>query len=212
MPQLITDFIKAGKERILFVLLGNILLGFGVAVFKLAGLGNDPFDGMNMALADFFGMYYPLLQVLVNMGFFVIQIIWGRRLIGFGTIVNAFGLGYIVAFWIQVLGSFMSTPSLLILQLIMVVIGVLFCSLGLSMYQQADMGVAPYDAFSIIMNEKIRKLPYFWARMITDAGCALVCFLAGGLVGLGTIISAFCLGPVIHFFDLHVSKPILGRK
>ena len=62
------------------------------------------------------------------------------------------------------------------------------------------------------MNEKIRKLPYFWARMITDAGCALVCFLAGGLVGLGTIISAFCLGPVIHFFDLHVSKPILGRK
>lgn len=212
MSQLIKRMLSADKKRILFVLLGNIFLGFGVAVFKLAGLGNDPFDGMNMALADFFGMYYPLLQVLVNIGFFVIQIIWGRRLIGFGTIVNAFGLGYIVAFWINVLGKFMSTPSLLILQLIMVVVGVLFCSLGLSMYQQADMGVAPYDALSIIMDEKIRKLPYFWARMITDAGCALVCFLAGGLVGLGTIISAFCLGPVIHFFDLHVSKPVLERK
>ena len=99
MPQLITDFIKAGKERILFVLLGNILLGFGVAIFKLAGLVNDPFDGMNMAMAEFFHMDYPVVQIIVNIFLFIFQLWLGRRLIGFGTIVNAFFLGYIAAFF-----------------------------------------------------------------------------------------------------------------
>ena len=40
------------------MLLGNVILGIGVAIFKLSGLGNDPYTGMIMALADRVHMQY----------------------------------------------------------------------------------------------------------------------------------------------------------
>ena len=51
--------------------------------------------------------------------------------------------------------------------------------------------------------------PYFGCRVFTDALCALLCWLLGGLVGLGTLICAFCLGPFIQFFNGTVSERVL---
>ncbi len=45
-----------------------------------------------------------------------------------------------------------------------------------------------------------------------DALSALLCWLLGGLVGLGTLICAFCLGPFIQFFDRTFSQKVLQYK
>ena len=50
-------FAKAGARRTLIgVIIGNIFVGLGVGIFKLSMMGNDPIDGMNMALADVTGI------------------------------------------------------------------------------------------------------------------------------------------------------------
>lgn len=49
-------------------------------------------------------------------------------------------------------------------------------------------------------------------RIFTDALSALLCWLLGGLVGLGTLICAFCLGPFIQFFDRTFSQKVLQYK
>ena len=69
------------------------------------------------------------------------------------------------------------------------------------------MGIAPYDALSLIMEERT-PLPYFWCRMITDSVCAVIAFLAGGIVGLGTLVCALGLGPFINFFTIKVAKTL----
>jgi uncharacterized membrane protein YczE len=79
---------------------------------------------------------------------------------------------------------------------------------GVSMYQTPNVGVSPYDSLSIIMTKRIPKISYFWNRIFTDAVCALVCFLAGGIVGLGTLVSALGLGPVIDFFNVHFTRKL----
>ena len=43
---------KIGMRRILIMLLGNVFLGMGVSIFKFAGLGNDAYNAMMMALSD----------------------------------------------------------------------------------------------------------------------------------------------------------------
>ncbi len=78
------------------------------------------------------------------------------------------------------------------------------------MYQQSDVGVALYDSLALILDRRLPKLSYFWCRMLTDGVCALVCFLFGGIIGLGTVATVFGLGPIIHFFDSHLTKKILG--
>ena len=203
-----TYFQNAGRKRIAMSLAGNLLVGIGVAIFKFSALGNDPFNGMNMALADLFQVPYPTLQIMVNILFFAIQLLAARELIGFGTVVNIFLIGYIVNFTYGLLVQLMGSPGSFAIQLLAMVTGMLICSLGLSLYQCSEMGTAPYDALALILDRKLKKLPYFWCRILCDGSCALVCFLAGGIVGLGTLVSAFGFGPVIAFFNRTVSEPM----
>ena len=85
---------------------------------------------------------------------------------------------------------------------------VLVTALGASLYQTADLGIAPYDYLSLGLRN-YTPCPYFGCRIFTDALSALLCWLLGGLVGLGTLICAFCLGPLIQFFNTHVSENVL---
>lgn len=199
-------------KRLIIMLLGNVFLGMGISIFKLSGMGNDPFSGMVMALADSSGMSYANFLILLNLVLFVIEFITGRKYIGAGTFVNAILLGYIVTFfhstWLDLLGE----PQLLWQRVITVGIGVVICSFGVSMYQTSDVGIAPYDSLSLIMRNKFPAISYFWHRMFTDAFCALICFLFGGIIGLGTLVSALGLGPIIHFFNVSFTNKLLAKK
>ena len=88
---------------------------------------------------------------------------------------------------------------------------VLVTALGASLYQTADLGIAPYDYLSLGLRD-YTPCPYFGCRIFTDALSALLCWLLGGLVGLGTLICAFCLGPFIQFFDRMFSQKVLQYK
>ena len=165
---------KINWKYVVVMLLGNIILGLGIAIFKLSGLGNDPFSGMVMALAECVGIEYARFLILLNLGFFVIEIIWGRKLIGLGTIINALFLGYFVTFFYNLITSVIDAPDQMAMQVVTVFIGVIITSLGISMYQLPKQGVAPYDSISLIMTEKWPKIPYFWCRVSNDAISALV--------------------------------------
>ncbi len=202
---------KVGWKRIMMTVVGNIFIGLGIGIFRFAALGNDPYTAMNLSLAVCVGLSYPVFQILFNLGAFVIQLIWGRELIGIGTIVNAFFLGYIVDFFYHVLLLLPWTPVALWQSIIVVCMGVIICSFGLSLYQTSNVGVAPYDALSLITQKKLPKIPYFWHRMFDDALAALISFVSTGFtnIGVGSLVSAFGLGPFIHFFDKHFSEKLL---
>ena len=74
----------------------------GIGIFKLAGLGTDPFSGMNMAVADMIGMAYGNFQLIVNIVLLIIEIAFGRRFLGIGTVVNAVCLAYITTFFYNI--------------------------------------------------------------------------------------------------------------
>ena len=58
---------KINWKYVIVMLIGNVILGLGIAIFKLSGLGNDPFSGMVMALSDRTGIDYPVFLIIVNM-------------------------------------------------------------------------------------------------------------------------------------------------
>lgn len=203
-------FLEIDSKRLIIMVFGNVFLGMGISIFKLSGMGNDPFSGMVMALADSLGIAYAHFLILLNLMLFVIEWIMGRKYIGAGTFVNAILLGYIVTFfhstWLHLFGE----PQLFWQRTVVVAIGVVVCSFGVSLYQTSNVGIAPYDSLSLIMKNRFPKISYFWHRMFTDALCALICFLAGGVIGLGTLVSALGLGPIIHFFDVKFTKKLVA--
>lgn len=209
-------FKKVGIKRVLMTLIGNIFIGLGIGIFKLSGLGNDPFTAMNMSLSECVNLEYAHFQVIFNLCLFVIQWFFGREFIGVGTIVNACLLGYIVTFFYNVLYALTGAPQGILLQVVTVFVGVIICSFGLSMYQTSDVGVAPYDSLSLITKKYLPKIPYFWHRILDDGLATLVSIatggIAGGMIGIGTLVSAFGLGPFIQFFNKYCSEKLLRNK
>ncbi|MDD6812354.1 MAG: hypothetical protein PUD93_10890 [Lachnospiraceae bacterium] len=208
MDRIINYFKKIGWKRFVVMIIGNIFLSMGVSLFKFAGLGNDPYSGMVMALSDVAGIPFANFLILANIAVFTLEIVFGREFIGAGTIINALFVGYMITFFYNLFCRIFTTPENLMVQLITVLIGTIVTGLGVSLYQTPNVGASPYDSLSLIMAKRIPKISYFWHRICTDAICVIVCFLTGGIVGLGTLISAFGFGPVIDFFNIHFTRKL----
>lgn len=207
---MLIDYIKkTGARRLIIMVLGNVFLGIGISIFKLSGLGTDPFSGMVMSLAACAGIRYAEFQMLFNLCLLAVEFLFGRRLIGAGTVVNACLLGYIVTFFYDIWLNTVGIPEALWLQVLVMCIGVVICSFGLSLYQTPVVGVAPFDSLSIIMANRWPRIPYFWYRMSHDLVAALVCYGAGGVVGVGTLVTALGLGPIAQLFTVKFTKKLL---
>ena len=180
---------KISARRILGMVAGVVIIGIGIAVFKFSHLGNDSISALNLRLAELAGLPFSIENVLMNL-------------------INSFCIGFIVTFTSNAMTAAFGSADTLPIQLFWVAVGVLVVAFGCSLYQTADLGVAPYDALSLMMSDRL-PLPYFGCRVFTDALCALLAYLLGGLIGLGTLICAFGLGPFVQFFTKHFSEKVL---
>ena len=200
-------------RRILGMVVGVIIIAFGIALFKQAHLGNDSISALNMRIAELLGISLGVENICINMIFFIAEIWFGRKYIGLGTFVNGLGIGFIITAFYDPIAAFFGPAEAagLPVQLLWMAVAVPVTALGVSLYQTADLGIAPYDYLSLGLRDHT-PFPYFGCRVFTDALCALLCWLLGGLVGIGTLVCAFCLGPFIQFFDGHFSQKVLKYK
>ena len=197
-------------RRITGMVTGVVIIALGIALFKQAHLGNDSISALNMRIAELLGISLGVENICINVIFFIAEIWFGRKYIGLGTFVNGLGIGFIITAFYDPIAAFFGPAEAagLPVQLLWMAVAVPVTALGVSLYQTADLGIAPYDYLSLGLRDHT-PFPYFGCRVFTDALCALLCWLLGGLVGIGTLVCAFCLGPFIQFFDGHFSQKVL---
>lgn len=210
------------KKRVLMSFFGVILSGICVGIFKLAAFGVDPFQafmsGLNTAIPISFGTLYMIANIVL----LLFSLIFNRKNIGIATFINLFLLGYITQFTYAFLQSIFSNPNLII-RTLSLIIGVVLLCFASALYMTADLGVSTYDSIAITMADKWHIGPFKWIRVSTDVCCVIIgviLFLAGGGVikdiptfaGIGTIFTAFFMGPLIDFFNVKCARPMLYGK
>ena len=210
-------------KRILMSAIGVVICGVSVGMFKHASLGVDPFQSLMSGLDAVIPISFGTLYVLVNLVLLLFALIFDRRKIGLATLINLFLLGYIAQYSQGLAARLLPDPSLLTRLLLLAAAIVIMC-VASAFYFTADLGVSTYDAVSLIWSEKQRRIPFPVCRIITDLVCVLagvaLCSLAGftlgqifGEVGIGTIITAFFMGPLIELFNRTLARPFLyGRR
>lgn len=210
------------KKRVLMSFFGVILSGICVGIFKLAAFGVDPFQafmsGLNTAIPISFGTLYMIANIVL----LLFSLIFNRKNIGIATFINLFLLGYITQFTYAFLQSIFSNPNLIIRSLSLI-IGVVLLCFASALYMTADLGVSTYDSIAITMADKWHIGPFKWIRVSTDVCCVIIgviLFPVGGGVmkdiptfaGIGTIFTAFFMGPLIDFFNVKCARPLLYGK
>lgn len=106
---------------------------------------------------------------------------------------------------------FFENPHGIVLRIVFLIIAILGICLGCSIYMTPDLGSAPYDALGVQIHEK-SKIPFRVCRITTDIVCVVTALIFGGNVGIGTLITAVGTGPLVQFFNEHVSKPWLYHR
>lgn len=201
----------AKQLRFIVMLAGIGIMGLGVALFKLSLMGNDPHTALMIAIGNQLGIDFSIVLLAANCLWFFLEWRFGRELIGTGTFINWFFVGSLASLYEKAVLSFWDGPTGIGARLCLMLAGVLVLSFSCALYQTADMGVAPYDALSIILSRKSSQ-SYFRCRMLTDSLCVLAAFLLGGLLGPGTLICAIGLGPFISFFSENVARRLVMPK
>ena len=209
------------KRRIGMSLFGVIICAISVGIFKIAALGVDPFQSLMAGLDNMIPIGFGTLYVIVNLVLLIFSIVVDRHNIGIATFINLFLLGYITEFSYKTLQKLLVNPSMLI-RVICLIVGIVIICFGSAFYMTADLGVSTYDAVAIVISGKWKRGPFKYVRICTDLVCVvlgvILFLMAGGswsevptIAGVGTIITAFFMGPLIDLFNKKIAIPFLNR-
>ena len=209
-------------RRILMSIVGVVICGISVGIFKTAALGTDPFQTFMSGLDNVIPIPFGTLYVIANVLLLSFSLIVDRHNIGLATFINLFLLGYIVEWSQGVFVGLFPDPTMAG-RFGLLIAGVVILCFSSSLYMTADLGVSTYDAVAIVMAGKWKVAKFKYCRIMTDLVCVLVgcgLYLLGGgkfahiptIAGVGTIITAFFMGPLIEFFNTTVARPMLKEK
>ena len=200
------------RPRIIMTIAGVVLCAIAVGFFKCSLFGVDPFQCFAQGSWQRFmsnisyGTYYTGLCFLM----LILDFFLDKHYIGIATFINMFLTGYIADFSQATIHRLIPSPSMAI-RIFMLLIGVVLMCFASSLYMTSDLGVSVYDAIPIIISNKSKK-PFRFCRIGCDLICVITGTLCGLLPGLGTLVTAFFMGPLIELFNVTFSRPLLNGK
>lgn len=181
-------------RRLIQLVLGLYLYGASMALLLRAGLGLDPWDVFHQGLSAHIGLSFGML---VNVVGALVLLLWIplRQRPGIGTIANVLVIGTSVDLTMIFLPSIddMAVRAGLLLG------GVALNGIAGATYIGAGLGPGPRDG---LMTGLVRRTG--WSIRLVRTGIELAVlalgWLLGGTVGVGTVLYALAIGPLVQTF------------
>ena len=209
------------KKRIAMSVIGVVLCAISVAFFKYAAFGMDSFQVFVNGMLEVIPISYGNLYVIINVALLLFALIFDKHYIGLATLINLLFLGYIAEISLFLLNLLFPIASVF-LRILFLIIGIVAMSLASALYYTSDLGVSTYDAIALIMANTWKWGKFRYCRIVVELGTVLLGTILyyignhnfngfGSLVSVGTIITAFCMGPLIELFTNTIAKPLLHK-
>lgn len=191
--------------RVVLLLIGLWIAHLGVTLFLQTNLGSDPFNvfvqGLFRAIPwpEWAGMTHGRVHLLVSLLIMVVLLVVDRSYVGIGTVLCMALGGPIIDVYTLWLSPFLNETLLLAVRVPMLAVGCVILAFGMTIVIRSQAGTGPNDLVAVVLSDKSGK-PFGPVRIGVDLTFALVGFALGGVVGIGTIICAFLVGPAAQLF------------
>ena len=194
-------------RRLPKLVVGLVIFGVGIGVQAEAGLGLGPWEALHQGISRQTGLALGTVSILLGVPILLAWWPLGERP-GIGTVLNIALIGLSTNAAIAVL----ETPAELWLQLVMMATGVVMIGVATGIYLATDLGAGPRDG---LMTGLHRRFGWSISRARTALELAVLVtgFLLGGTVGLGTVVFALGIGPIVQW-SLRVFDPsgVVARR
>lgn len=185
-------------RRLIQLFLGLALYGVSIALIVRADLGLDPWDVLAQGVFERFagpaGLSFGLVVNLIGMA---VLLLWLplRQRPGVGTVANVLVIGTVANVGLDWIPANLALP----IRAALLVAGVVLNGVASGAYIGAGLGPGPRDG---LMTGLVARTgwPVKWVRTAIEVAVVAVGWLLGGSVGLGTILYAVAIGPLVHIF------------
>ncbi|MEG0852361.1 MAG: YitT family protein [Angelakisella sp.] len=186
-------------KAMLVHLIGVMLLGFGIAIFVTAQLGSDPITVLADGVHQVFSITIGSAMIFLNGVVLLVVFLFRRSYIRIGTWISAIMTGVFVDIFILLISQPLQTVASLPGKLLVLLVGCAVIGLGIALYLSADIGVSLGDLICLILTTE-KGWQYRWIKITLDFSFVAIGFSLGGKVGLGTIVGALVVGPLVQVF------------
>ena len=183
-----------------FLCLGLTLFGLGEGLLIVSLTGASPWSVLAQGISLHIDYSIGLITFLISL-FVIFLWVFLNQKPGIGTILNAI----IIAFMIDVSLTYINTPENFLFQIIMAIAAVLIVGLGSGFYLIANLGPGPRDGLMTGLQTKT-NLPIALVRAFLEISVVSIGWYLGGIVGIGTLLFAFGVGPSVALGLFIVSR------
>jgi uncharacterized membrane protein YczE len=189
-------------RRLATLAVGLVLVGSGVALMIRAEIGVAPYDVLSTGLASLLGVDIGIAAMLLPLAFTALGWALGRRP-GPGTLLAVLLVGPILGTVLHAL----PTHEAMVPRLALFAVGFPLVAAGITAVVIAEIGPGPAEIVMLAIHDK--GLPLAPVRTGIELTCVALGWAIGGQVGVGTVVVALLIGPVLRWmlstagFDAH---------
>lgn len=169
--------------------------GFGVYLTIQAGIGAGPWDVLNLGLSRTLGILYGTASIAVSLTILLIDILL-KEPIGIAMFIDAIVVGKAVDFFNMI--HAVPTCGTLLTGIPVMLAGLVIMAYTQYTYMIASLGCGPRDTLLVGLAKRVRCVPIGLVSITLLSLATLIGWLLGGPVGVGTLICAFCTGPIMQ--------------
>ncbi|MGO1308889.1 MAG: YczE/YyaS/YitT family protein [Kluyvera intermedia] len=179
-------------RRLIQLYFGLMLYGVPTAVYVRANLGADPWNVFHLGVAGLTSVNLGVVMILTGAAVLLLWIPLRQRP-GLGTISNVIVLGLAADATLALMPPLES----LWLRGLMLGLAVILNALATGMYIGAGFGAGPRDGLMTGIHART-GWSVRWIRMAIELSVLVIGTLLGGTFGIGTVIYALAIGPLIQ--------------
>jgi uncharacterized membrane protein YczE len=193
------------RRRLTQLFAGLLIYGFATSLMVRSGLGLNPWDVLHQGLDERTSLSFGSVVILTGL---VVLTLWLplRQRPGIGTISNVIVIGLAADLGLRV------TPVAddLLVRASMLVVGILLLGAATSAYIGAGLGPGPRDGLMTGLAGR-SSWPVSIVRTVIELSVLTLGWWLGGAVGLGTVLYALAIGPIIQatlpYFEVRRTSP-----
>src|SRR6185369_14399219 len=193
--------LSIAPQRWLMLFSGFLAWGFGLALFVRANLGLGPWDAFHQGLGFQIGITIGQASIIAGV---IVLLFWIplRQRLGLGTVLNVLTIGPFTDLGLWLLPQEIES---LWLRGAMLAGGMACVGLGSALYLPAGLGAGPRDGLMMGLHAKLG-----WSirasRTAVEASALAIGWAMGGTVGIGTLVFAFGIGPLVQASLAHARR------
>jgi uncharacterized membrane protein YczE len=176
------------------LVVGLVLYGLTMAMMVESTLGLDPWDVFHEGVTRHVGLTFG--QVVIVTGA-VVLLLWIplRQRPGVGTVLNVVVIGLAADAGIAAIAQ----PDELWLRVVLLVGGIVGNGFAGALYVGAALGPGPRDGLWLALVRRTGRSVRLW-RTVIEVTVLAIGFALGGTVGVGTVVYAVTIGPIVQLF------------